>query len=99
MNKSDKELGVTIGMTIGAIVGTVAGGLLYLLFGSTIIVALTVVLTFTLIFGAYGGFMGFLIELDARERNINKLMAKSAKARQERQNNAKTQPLSIVSIS
>ncbi|RMF00026.1 MAG: hypothetical protein D6768_13715 [Chloroflexi bacterium] len=98
MNKSDKELGVMIGMTIGGVVGTVAGALLYTLFGSTIIVALTVVLTFTLIFGTYGGFMGFLIELDTRNRNINKLM-KSAEARQERENNAKTQPLPTISAS
>lgn len=98
MIKSDKELGVIIGLTIGGVVGTLAGGLLVFLFASTAMVGLSVALAFTLIFAAYGGFMGILIDADTRERHADYPHAVPYTAPRHKLDQSKTQPLAVVGI-
>lgn len=94
--RSKKETGGLLGAATGLLVGSVAGGSLLLLFGSSIAIAAAVVATFTVIFAAYGTFMGTLLDVDERERGIRPTKAIRSKPR--RHNRAKTQPLALPNI-
>lgn len=94
--QSKKETGGLLGAATGLLVGAVAGGVVLALFGSGFAVAAGVVVTFTVIFAAYGTFMGTLLDVDERERGIRPRRRARSKAR--RDNRSKTQPLALPTI-
>ncbi|RMF02940.1 MAG: hypothetical protein D6768_07080 [Chloroflexi bacterium] len=94
--RSKKENGGLLGAATGLLVGVVAGGSLLVLFGSGIAIAAAVLATFTVIFAAYGTFMGTLLDVDERERGIRPTKTIRSKPRQ--RTRAKTQPLALPNI-
>ncbi|MCG3212398.1 MAG: hypothetical protein FOGNACKC_06067 [Anaerolineae bacterium] len=95
-NKSEtyRTQGFVLGVTTGAIIGAVAGGSMLLLMAYGLPLALSVFFGFSLIFAAFGSFMGWLFDVDTRQRQISRppLLPNTAQSTQQR---TKTQPLSM----
>ena len=67
------KIGFLIGAGLGFFIGLTVGANLFFISGSSLIFASGVLTVFTIIIVAGGGFMGLLFDVDAHERNGNKL--------------------------
>ncbi len=86
--------GLVLGATTGAIIGAVAGGSMLLVMATSLLLALSVFIGFAVIFAAFGSFMGWLFDVDTRQRQISRppLLPNTAQPNRQR---TKTQPLSL----
>ncbi len=92
--ESNRVAGITIGMNLGGAIGVVVGGTMLLVSGSSPVFAIGSFLLFTAIFAAFGGFTGFLFDIDFRERNVS-LVTDIERAKSDRRQRTKTQPLGL----
>ena len=94
MEKRYTKVGTIIGLAVGSIIGLVVSQSVFLLSASSQVFAIGVLIAFSLIFAAFGSFMGVLFDIDAQERGVNKTVI--AQTQQVKQQRVKTQPLPII---
>lgn len=88
--------GAAIGILVGSVVGLVAGGTVFVLFGNSLVYSIVVVAAFIILFAIYGGFMGFLFDVDARERIAAQPEMIPSLSKSARRKRTKTQPLAVT---
>jgi len=94
--KGNSKTGFAIGLAVGLLVGAVAGGSVLLIFGASSTFAVGVLAVFALIFSGYGSFMGFLFDLDAKERSNSQARPVVLQARKFRRQRVKSESLPIL---
>jgi len=73
LQTTNTKLGALIGGGAGLLVGLTVSGTMLFLFGNSPVFAVGILTFFVGVFAAFGSFMGVLLDIDNRERNVNQL--------------------------